>query len=350
MIEGRYQDALESAEQALVVAEQIRDDALRSRPLAHRGAARCVLGDVGGIDDLREAVAIAEQHGATRTEIANRHYLAEHASLREGPLEAYRLEEEAANLALRRGLVEPAMWMRGDNQSRNYELGRWDEAIDECEELLGWARKHDAVYMQLFLEFEKTRIGVLRGKVCDPSPDELLSRARTIGDAQLLVPIMALCVVEATLANDHAPGARVTSELQELASKGSIGWHLASELPALARGCQARQDGAALEDFRSRVASTYVREELSLATAEAALVELRGESDHAVSLWQDLALRWEAYGNVVEMAYALLGWARTLSAAGLDPESPRAKAVGIFRRLRATPLVSQTEGLTNAKT
>jgi hypothetical protein len=54
------------------------------------------------------------------------------------------------------------------------------------------------------------------------------------------------------------------------------------------------------------------------------------------------------FGNAVEHAYALLGFARcdlAMGKAGGDVEVALAQARGIFERLGARPLIAETDGL-----
>ena len=51
-----------------------------------RGNARCETGDLGGVDDLREALAIAEASGVAIDIVTSYSYLLEWVGLEDGPL------------------------------------------------------------------------------------------------------------------------------------------------------------------------------------------------------------------------------------------------------------------------
>jgi hypothetical protein len=70
-------------------------------------------------------------------------------------------------------------------------------------------------------------------------------------------------------------------------------------------------------------------------TALAMLAEARGETGRATELYRDAAERWEAYGSVVEQAYALLGLGRCGDAAAF------VEGEAILARLGAVPLVAK---------
>ncbi|MFO7572157.1 MAG: hypothetical protein R6W48_06085 [Gaiellaceae bacterium] len=70
-------------------------------------------------------------------------------------------------------------------------------------------------------------------------------------------------------------------------------------------------------------------------TARAMLAEARGALDEASGLFADAAGRWEAYGSVVEQAYALLGLGRCGDARALR------EGEAIFAHLGASPVLAR---------
>ena len=70
-------------------------------------------------------------------------------------------------------------------------------------------------------------------------------------------------------------------------------------------------------------------------TASAMLAEARGDRDEASALYREVAERWDAYGSVVERAYALLGLGRC--------GDPKALVDGqaIFSVLGASPVLAK---------
>jgi hypothetical protein len=73
----------------------------------------------------------------------------------------------------------------------------------------------------------------------------------------------------------------------------------------------------------------------AIQSASAALAEARGHEREAAALYRDAADSWDAWGSVVERAYALLGHARCGDAdAGREADE-------IFGRLGAVPVLAR---------
>jgi class 3 adenylate cyclase/tetratricopeptide (TPR) repeat protein len=136
--DGQFEEAVTLAERALAVAGPAEQ---RLRPLGFRGAARCSLGDPGGLDDLRAALREALDAGLTYAGALWYANLAN--SLGDfDPAAGLATFQEGIGLAERRGLTEMAMWMRTGTLERLYEVGRWDELLRDADEVVTWYRTH----------------------------------------------------------------------------------------------------------------------------------------------------------------------------------------------------------------
>lgn len=91
---------------------------------------------------------------------------------------------------------------------------------------------------------------------------------------------------------------------------------------------------------------TILRNRLSVLAARAVLAEARGEHNDAATRYAKAADGWEAYGHVLEHGQALLGLGRCrLSLGEPDTEQTLAGARRLFARLRAAPLLAETDRL-----
>ena len=87
-------------------------------------------------------------------------------------------------------------------------------------------------------------------------------------------------------------------------------------------------------------------QEHALVAARAVLAEAAGDIAEASALYAEAADRWEAFGNVPELAFALLGHGRCLVAlARPSPEVPLARARELFASMGYKPALAETDGL-----
>ena len=109
-IAGRPEEGFGLAERALAIAA----DAGLPRParaLAHRGGARCVRGDAEGLEDYREALALAIQAGQGHTAALVYGNLAIDQLSFEGPRASLETFQEGLDFAEGRGMKEMALWL-----------------------------------------------------------------------------------------------------------------------------------------------------------------------------------------------------------------------------------------------
>ena len=108
MVWGDHRQAIEHADRALALAAQLGLPE-PARALGFRGAARVRLGDAGGLEDMRTALAAATAQGLGRDVAILYNNLAEATWLVEGPRQRLELAREGARFARRRGIEEVAL-------------------------------------------------------------------------------------------------------------------------------------------------------------------------------------------------------------------------------------------------
>jgi hypothetical protein len=134
--------------------------------------------------------------------------------------------------------------------------------------------------------------------------------------------------------------------MTELAAPGDAGtyyWFMV--LPTLVRGALEIGEVGLAEALHHRVEPQVPSTVTAAAFAAAALLEARGDHAGAVDVYADVARSWDDNGMLAELAYALLGHGRSLSALG-RPQDARPsldRARTIFADLGAAPALREVD-------
>jgi class 3 adenylate cyclase/tetratricopeptide (TPR) repeat protein len=348
---GRPEEALGWLRRAMVLAERIGADDIRQRALQIRGCARDEIGDLGGLEDVRESVELGLRLGLGRgTALAYGNLGAELFEL-EGPAAGMRAMEAGLELCRRRGITEVAHWLSVSEVECLFDLGRWDEALELADQLLARHRDLDEAYEGVSLTARKAHILACRGAVAEAVAlkDRFLPRGRDIGDPQVtsnVLPIAAF-IEQAGGALDAALA--LVEEL-EGATRDGPACYRADPLPLVARICRAADRPELAERFLAGADAAAARYRHCLATAHAVLAETTGDVAVAVARYRAAAEGWREFGVVLEEGQALLGAGRCATRLGdAAPEATAREALGrakrIFEGLGATTLAAETDRL-----
>jgi hypothetical protein len=124
----------------------------------------------------------------------------------------------------------------------------------------------------------------------------------------------------------------------------SSSWFWVPHLPDLTRARIAAGRPGAAEILISRAPATTARHRLSVLTAEATLGEARGTVREAMLMNQEAATGWSEYGHLLEHGRTLAALGRcTLELGEPHAEKALTAAAAIFSRLRAKPLLAETQ-------
>jgi class 3 adenylate cyclase len=315
MFAGRSDESRRWAERAL---ELPRTQSVTLMALHLRGNARCETGDLGGVDDLREALSIAEASGSAIDVITSNSYLLEWVGLEDGPGVGLPMNRATVDLCRRRGIAGQGMWTRAEGFWLLFDSGRWNELLDETTELAAWASEHGDAQIVTVAHLYRARVLAHRG---DAQAAELVASylpvARQIEDLQVLAPGLAVGVVMAAASGDHAAVVELAREFDAATADGPTEYR-ELYLPEVVRALVAA-DAVDLATTIVGDRPVYVRRtRLAVATVRAVLAEARGELDEALDGFREVAGGWEAWGGRFELAHALAGIERIASATNGD--------------------------------
>ena len=343
-VSGHLDEAIGWAERSLALSSQLDAEHLRPRALSYRGVARTYRGDLGGVEDLEEALRTAERLGLGREGAMPLLILAEIAWASDGPARALETAEAAEDLAARRGLGEIAIASRTTKLGPLFDLGRWDQLLDVAGGVLEWSEGAGAGYEAVSARPWEAQVLLLRGRTSEASvaAASFLKQAREVGDPQVLIPA-AVAAGSIALDEDRTDeAAQLVEEVERAADV--IAWYREHFLADLVRICVGSGSLTTARRLVEAASAFTVRQRLSLLTAKAIIAEADDDLEGAVNGSFEASEAWTSYGHVVEAARASLAAGRCLAKLGrADAEAPLRQARATAETLRATPLVDEVD-------
>ena len=346
VLSGHSEEAPAWADKALALAEQLGGlPVVKVQALDYRGMARCDLSDFGGLDDLRQALQLAQEVEAGNDAAMLYLNLAEPLWVADGPATALETCRTGIDFAERRGLARTAMWIRSESFGPLADLGRWDEVLTLADEAIAQARTHGG-YQSVAAATHKAHILLWRGEIAAAQPlvRELLSQARDIDDLQILLP--ALAAAAAVEAAGNPPlAAHLLEELnRETCARGGGQWYLGLYIAGLVRTCIATDRHALASQLIEHAPTQAARHQNARLTAQAVLTETQGDLHRAAGLYEQVAERWTQYGHVLERGQGLLGAGRCLVRLNRPQAASKLQdARTSFAALGARPLLAETD-------
>jgi hypothetical protein len=323
MLAGGSQASIGWADRALAMPHTGTTEVMA---LHIRGNGRCELGDLGGLEDLREALRSAEASGNALDMATSLSYLGEWVGLTEGPERWLELNDAVIDLCDRRGILAQAMWARAESMSPLYDAGRWDDILARAAELRRWSDEHGDKTLDAVARSYEGRVRSHRGTLDGVRTflDVTLPRAKR-DDPQVLAPaLVAAALIEDRLGHvDEAIGH--VRAFEEATRDGPTEYR---ELHAseLIRVCLAHGEVALAAQVLGDRPVFVARTKHAVLTGQALLAEARDEPEDALGLFLEAATSWETYGDPFEQAHALAGVARCRSLLGRSQEAEAASA------------------------
>ncbi len=344
---GRAAESLASADAAIALANRLGERDGARRALQYRGVARIDLGDLGGLDDLRESIeSNLEAAQALSTGIGYLN-LADATWMSIGAKEGLDLHATTQAFDESHGLLGPAMWSRAESTWMLFDLGRWDEILAITDELAAvdeevgaaQARMLGLPYRALVLERRGDPVGA------SAVVEDVLPGARASADLQLLAPALAVAALVAEARDDNSRALDLVHELKEV-TRGRSDRYRALFLPEITRTCAAADGLDLARQLADGLTVDLGRVGSARTAAAAVLAEAEKRVPEALALYERAAKRWQDFGCAPGRAEALLGQGRCLiSLEKRGAEEPLVEAHDLFASMGHRAGLAEAENL-----
>jgi class 3 adenylate cyclase/tetratricopeptide (TPR) repeat protein len=318
--------------ESLELALEFGLDDVRARNLNTLGMARVNNGDLGGFDQLNEALELARSVRSPDEAIAagNIAWLkADVGDLRT----AWEMHQKSVQIAARRGLDASIRWYRAERVYYNYWLGHWDEALAVADAFIRDVEAGTSHYMETCCRFLRAAIRYARGDQAGALADAArgCEVARRAKDPQVLHPALAYEARLLTLCDDRLAGSRAADELLAAWKKTGVRAQSESVDGAWAFFALGRVDEFLEALDRARFQTPWH-------TAARAIVT--GDPATAADIYAEI-------GTVPDESYARLRAAALLVESGNRPEATRHlnTILPTYARLRASTYTAQAKSL-----
>jgi tetratricopeptide (TPR) repeat protein len=347
MMAGRATECIASSEAAIAMAKEFGETEYAAHALQYRGVARTELGDLGGLDDIRESIEHsleATQALATGIGYVN---LADSTWMSVGAKQGLELHETTQAFDQSRGLLGAFMWSRAESTWMLFDLGRWDEILAITDELAtvsgevgtGQPRLLGLPYRALVLE----RRGDPDGATV--VVEHVLPKAKASANLQLLVPALAVAALVAEAHGDGGSALGFVHEMLEL-TRGRSDRHRALFLPEVTRICTKMTAFDLAHELAEGLTVDLGRIGCARTAAAAVLAEAEERVPEALALYEQAATRWRDFGSIPGRAEALLGQARCLISLGeRGAEEPLTEARDLFASMGHRAGLAEAENL-----
>jgi class 3 adenylate cyclase/tetratricopeptide (TPR) repeat protein len=190
MLASETDAAVRRGRQAVALARDLGLDQVRAHALNNIGSARTQARDLGGIADLEESIALST---AIRSPDAARalNNLAGAVYSSGDPRRARRLWADALARARELGHGPVLRFQRGNVPSTAYEEGRWDDALQACDEFIAEIDQVGSSQQETAVRYVRAHIRYARGDVSGAISDaeRSLAVARRQDPQNLLVAL-----------------------------------------------------------------------------------------------------------------------------------------------------------------
>jgi predicted ATPase len=341
--DAAYAEAIATAERALQLAADLGLPE-PARALGCRGMARAALGEAQGLADMRRALGLAVEQGMGR-DAANLHNnLALATWPYQGPAVALELCGEGIEFCERRGIAEMALNIAAMRLTILAACGHSERALADVESV---AKRADAAGDSVLIEARSVQLGLL-GKRGDgaqtAAAEQQVAAARQTGEPQFISMAFA-AAARLMLAGGHNERAKALLEELDGASGTRDDPYYAAHLPELVRCALALGDPALASRLIAGVAPRTPLQQHALAACGAALAEAAGDHAMAAAAYAEAATWWRQFGDVPELAYALLGQGRCLVAGTPGADGPLPEARELFTSMGYAPALDETDKL-----
>ncbi len=376
---GRYGKALWFAGNPRAGLEMINEAVAIARRLAlpepvlllgYRGGIRCILGDIGGLEDYLHALGAATSLGLERESALLVFNYADALLSFEGPAAAAAALRDGLTSSRRRRLEElvasspsvpvEALGLRGEWDAEAARrltvnlieslglVGEWGEALASAAELTPALERSEAGSDLVIVRAQEAVLRVAQGEA--QLARHFIDKLEHLGLASEIPWIRAYAALAAAPVHLRLGEAGAAMELLvewESRPRPGSGPNYVAYLPEAVRTALAGGDAGLAARLADGIESVLPIQRNVRAATQGLLAERRGEREAAAAAFADAALRWHDFTVPYEEGHALLGQGRCLLALGRAPEAAPALAAAreIFARLGAKPALAETEAL-----
>jgi tetratricopeptide (TPR) repeat protein len=340
-VSGHLQEGVSWSNKALEMADQLGLVEVRAQSLAFRGGARGELGDLGGLDDLREALRLTRELGLARETAQVDVILSGVLWATEGPRASLEAIQAGIDAVERRGITDMAMSIRAETLRFLFDLGEWDRLLAVSKEVTVWFQAQGGGYFEVLARIVRFHTELCRGLASPLASDEFLPAAREIGDVQVLLPGLAAAALDRRAASDSVGASDLLDELDRSVEHRSD-WYLLPFVPELMRLAVAIDRGSLVATWLERMRESVPQRVNCAAIGQALLAESDGRFDEAAGWFRRAATLWRERAFVFELAHALLGEGRCLTMLRRPEAAERLReASAIFEALGARPVLAE---------
>ena len=344
-VDAAFVEAIAAAERALRLAAGLGLPE-PAQALGELGADRASLGDAQGLADIRRALALAIEQGMGRDAAVLHNNLAFATWQHEGPAAALELCSNGIEFCERRGIAEMALVIAGARLTFLAACGRSEEALVDAQPLAERAERVGEAVASVEARSVQLALLCKRGEGADAAVAKRLgATAREAGEPQLMAIAFATAA-QLLLASGHGERAKALLEELEAISGTRADPYYAAQLPGLVRCALALGDPALASRLIAGVDPRTPLQQHALDACRAALTEAATEHTTASDVYAGAATRWRQFGDVPELAYALLGQGRCLVALGTaGADGPLSEARELFTAMRYVPALDEIDTL-----
>jgi len=337
--------------------------------LGYRGGIRCIMGDLGGLDDYEHAVELASARGRMDEASLLTFNHADALLSHRGPAAAARALTDGLEAARSRRLesIEALPWRAGVSVGLHGEwdaetvrrlsvnlieslgmLGEWDEALALAADLTPELERSEAASDLVVVRSQEAILRVCRGEpeLAAPFLGWLEQRGWESEIPWICAyALLAAAPVRYSLGQPEA--ALSLLDGWERRPRPGSGPNYVAYLPLAVRTAARAGD----DDLARRLAAgveTTLPMQRNVSAALDALLSERGDGpERAAALFAAAAAGWRGFSMPYEEGSALLGRGRCLCAAGRRREAGEALSAArkIFERLGARPALTETREL-----
>jgi len=346
MMSGRAADCIASSNAAIAMANEFGLEDQAARILQYRGIARTELGDLGGLDDLRESIERLRNAPAISTAIGYLN-LADATWPALGAEKGLELHQQTQAFCESRGVTGSYWWSKSESTWMLFDLGRWDELLASVEsvrtsgpEAGGLQAIELALPYQALVLARRGELATARAVV-----EGVLPSARASKDLQLSVPALAVASLVAFASGDAEGALASMRALLEVTRDGSDRYRTLF-LAELTRMCVLAEQPELAEQLAREPKIEVGRAGAARTAAAAILAEAEGRHDDALTLYENAVIRWRELTGLPGEAAMLLGSARCLLALNRPgAEAPLSEARELFTSMDDRAGLAETHTL-----